>query len=218
MNEQDPTGQEGHEKHAMDDWETQINAMLDDELDDRQAEALKSAAERDRELARAIIEAYQLQRLMANLPREQAPASLRRKLRAIPGDAARIREARGAGRRGGWLDWLRQPRWVATAAVVCLVPVFVLLLVDSGPGPGEQAPPSQAEIAQARQDLALALAYLERAGRATERRIDRHIDRRMAAPVTEEMVRAIEEPFDLGGKNQGENHPFQDQEQQEREA
>ena len=52
----------------MNDWEDQINALLDGELDDAQADALKGAAEQDQALARAIIEAYQLQQLMASLP------------------------------------------------------------------------------------------------------------------------------------------------------
>jgi hypothetical protein len=227
MTGQDDTRQEGHERHAMNDWEAQINAMLDGELDDSQAEALKSAAERDQKLARAIIEAYELQRLTASLPREEAPASLRRKLLAIPAEQTVDRKAASAAaRRGpqpheardrhGWLEWLRQPQWVAAAAAVPLA--LLLVLTISGPDRGQRPPPTQAEISQARQDLALALAYLERAGRATERRIDSHFDRRIAAPVTEEMVRAIEEPFDLGGNGQGESQQIQSYERQEREA
>ena len=65
----------------MQDWEAQVNDLLDGELSDAEAEELKSAAEQDQALARAIIEAYQLQRMLASIPQERAPASLRKKLR-----------------------------------------------------------------------------------------------------------------------------------------
>jgi hypothetical protein len=45
----------------MAEWEAQVNALLDGELDDQAAEALKAAALDDQALAGAIVEAYQLQ-------------------------------------------------------------------------------------------------------------------------------------------------------------
>ena len=71
-------------RDAMADWEDQVNALMDGELDDSEARNLKSLVDGDSALARAIIEAYQLQRVLAAIPAEQAPASLRRKLRRIP--------------------------------------------------------------------------------------------------------------------------------------
>jgi hypothetical protein len=62
----------------MQEWEEQVNALLDGELNDVQAGALKAAAASDQALAQAIIEAYQLQQALNALPLERAPDSLRR--------------------------------------------------------------------------------------------------------------------------------------------
>jgi hypothetical protein len=216
MNDQENnvTGNEG--RLDMAEWEAQVNALLDGELGERDADSLKTAAERDQALARTIIEAYQLQQLMARLPRERAPDSLRRKLQAIPREqgAAHPPPKPDSTRHespGRWFDWLRQPQWAGALAAIPLV--ALLVLSQLGREDGASAPPTAAEIEQARQELALAFAYLERAGRVTERQIDMNIDRSMTAPVTEEMVRAIEEPFDLD--ENGRVEPLQ---RQEREA
>jgi anti-sigma factor RsiW len=213
MTGNDVTGNEG--RLDMAEWEAQVNALLDGELDELEADSLKAAAEQDQALARAIIEAYQLQRLMAQLPRERAPDSLRRKLRAIPREqgAAHPPPKPDSSRHespGRWFDWLRQPQWAGALAAIPLVALLVLSQTDQEEA--ASAPPTTAEIAQARQDLALAFAYLERAGRATERQIDMNIDRSMMAPVTEEMVRAIEEPFDLDENGQAEQVQRQERE------
>jgi predicted permease len=102
--------------------EQQINALLDGELDDTAVEALRLDASEDQELARAIIDAYQLQRAMEHTGVEHVPASLRKRLRRIP------REQRPA--------W-QQPRWIMATAAVPLVlltvgdeqalPYFILL-------------------------------------------------------------------------------------------
>ncbi len=147
----------------MDEWEAQVNALLDGELDDVQAEALKTRAESDQALARAIIEAYQLQRLMHALPVERAPDSLREKLRRIPAEQESLAMAH-SGRRKAMerapRRWFRfEPRWAMALAAVPLVVVVGLQL--SGP-----RAPSDAELAQARQDLALAFSYLRRPARS----------------------------------------------------
>lgn len=172
-----------NERPDMRDWEDQVNALLDGELDEAQAEALKAAAEQDRALARAIIEAYQLQQAMARLPLERAPASLRRKLRRIPRE-------RALADRPAW----RRPAWVAVAAAVPLA-----LVVVSQLGPKQ---PSAAEIAQAQQDLAVAFAYLDKVGRRTSQEIESTVGNEMNQAVTGNMVRAVTEQFQLN-KEQG---------------
>jgi len=167
------------ERPDMHDWEAQINALLDGELDDPGADRLRLAAERDRELARAIIEAYRLQQAMRQIPRERAPASLRRKLRRIP------REQR-AMERPAWF----QPRWAAALATVPLLAVLAL----SQMGPRQ---PTEAEIMQARQDLALAFGYLEKATRVTNSQVQSAIGHGFSEPVTETTVRTIHDHFDL---------------------
>ncbi len=179
-----------NERPDMNEWEAQINALLDGELDDGEAEALKAAAEADQALARAIIEAYQLQRVMATIPIERAPDSLREKLRRIPAEQESLERLRAETaappRRTGWVA----PRWaMARAPVPQVIAVGVQL---SGP-----RAPSEAELAQARQDMALAFSYLAKASRATEREIEHSIGAGMRDPVTEQTVRTLNEQFDL---------------------
>lgn len=162
----------------MQEWEAQIEALLDGELSDAEAEALKSAAERDQALARAIIEAYQLQQAIAALPREPAPASLRRKLRRIP------REQRKLERPA-----FPQLRWAAALAAFPLVLYALTQLAPKQPSP--------AEIAQARHDLAVAFSYLEKASRATGREIESTIDDEMNSAVTDKVFKSIEQGFNL---------------------
>ena len=91
-------------------WEEKINALLDGELSADDAELLKAEATDDRELARAIIEAYQLQQAMDSIHVERAPDKLRKRLRAI------TREHRTKP----VFSWL-QPRWaMALLALVVL--------------------------------------------------------------------------------------------------
>ena len=71
-------------KEFEDKHEDLINALMDGELSPAVAELLKAKASDDRELARAIIEAYQLQQAMDDIRVERAPDSLRKRLRAIP--------------------------------------------------------------------------------------------------------------------------------------
>ncbi len=146
-------------------FEDRLNALLDGELSDTDAEALKSDASDDRQLARAIIEAYQLQQAMDAVDVEPAPASLRKRLNAIP------REQK-AESRSGFTARLFQPRWAMALAVVPLAIITVNLM--------QPDTPSTAEIAKARQDLAIAFAYLDRAGSITGREIELKIRHTMA--------------------------------------
>lgn len=171
----------------MNEWEAHINALLDGELDEREADALKAAAEQDQVLARAIVEAYQLQQLMASLPEERAPDSLRQKLQRIPQEhAPRMVVAERPSRRWNWL----QPRW---AMALAAVPLVIAIGIQQG---GPQAP-SEAELAQARQDLALAFAYLQKASLATGREIEHSIGAGMRDPVKNTTLQTIAEQFDL---------------------
>lgn len=183
----------------MAEWEAQVNALLDGELDDAQADALKTRAEGDQALARAIIEAYQLQRLMSALPAERAPDSLRDKLRRIPAEQASLALAGNDDRRRKapavteraprrWFNF--EPRWVMALAALPLV--VALGLQFSGP-----RAPSEAELVQARQDMALAFSYLQKASVVTGREIEQTIGTGMRDPVTESTVRTLTEQFDL---------------------
>ena len=128
------------------DWELQINALLDGELDEATTAALKQAASEDHVLARTIIEAYELQRNMDRIGIEKAPASLSRRLKNIP------REQRRSASR---------PRWTVFAAAgataMALIPVLVIGIVSMLP-----QQPSAAEVERARQERAVAFSYLDK--------------------------------------------------------
>ena len=155
-----------------DKWEDRINALMDGELSERDAELLKTDATDDRELARAIIEAYQLQQAMDAIQVEPAPDSLRKRLRAIP------RQHRNKPAFS-----LLQPRWaMALAAIPLVIITFSLMRPDT---------PSASEVAKARQEMAIAFAYLDKAGVITGREIESSVGQTMANAVTDSVNRAI---------------------------
>jgi anti-sigma factor RsiW len=151
-------------------WESQVNALLDGELDEASAEALRQAASEDHELARAIIEACRLQRSMDSIGIERAPASLRRKLRAIPRNSRHRRQPR---------------RWVMTTAMAS-IPLLVIGMVLTQP-----QQPSRAEVERARQDLAVAFSYIDKVGVTTGDRIHRVLGAELHRDVTENISKHI---------------------------
>ena len=153
-------------------WEDRINALLDGELNEADAELLKAEASDDRKLARAIVEAYQLQQAMDDIQVERAPTSLRKSLRAIP----RKHRARP-------VFSLLQPRWAMALAAIPLVLITVSLMRPDTP--------SEADIAQARQELAIAFAYIDKAVVMTGREIESTVGQTMANAVTGSVNRAI---------------------------
>jgi anti-sigma factor RsiW len=159
-------------KEYKDNWEDRINALMDGELSATDAELLKVQASDDQELARAIIEAYQLQQAMDAIRVERAPDSLRKRLRAIP------REHRPAR-----VFSLLQPRWAMALAAIPLAIITISLMRPDTP--------SAAEIAKARQEVAIAFAYLNKAGVITGREIESSVGQTMADAVTDSVNRAI---------------------------
>jgi ferric-dicitrate binding protein FerR (iron transport regulator) len=153
-------------------WESQVNALLDSELDEASTEALKQAANEDRELARAIIEAFQLQRSMDSVGIERAPASLRRKLRDIPRNNRQSRSPR---------------RWVMATAMAS-IPLLAIGLVLMQPGQ-----PSTADVEQARQDLSVAFIYIDKVGSLTGNRIHEVLGSELHSGVTDNLSKHI--PF-----------------------
>lgn len=93
----------------------------------------------------------ELETMMESLGVERAPASLRRSLRRIP------REEKRRERQWSW----PQPRW-AMAPAFAVIALLAVGIVVTQP---RQASPE--EVEQARQDVALAFAYLDKAGTRT---------------------------------------------------
>ncbi len=158
-------------------WEGRINALLDGELNEADTDLLKAKAADDHDLAQAIIEAYRLQQAMEAIHVERAPDSLRKKLRTIP------RKHRSKASFN-----IFQPRWaVALAAIPLVVITFSLM---------QPKTPSRQEIAQARQDLAVALAYLDKAGQFTGREIESAVGNTMSDAIAGTVIRNIKSQYE----------------------
>lgn len=98
----------------------------------------------------------QLEAVLNQLDIEKAPDSLTRRLYRIPAEQDR------KATRWSWLSFGSPlPRWVMAPALAA-VPVLVITVMLMQPGQ-----PSAAEVEQARQDLAVAFAYLDKAGLRT---------------------------------------------------
>ncbi len=104
-----------------------------------------------------------LREALAELPAERAPRSLQRRLQRIP---------RRAGRRFRW--W--RPAW----ALALLVPVVAVIAVQQ-----QRLAQQEAELAQARQDLALALSYIEKANTIAAGQINAAMAVGLTRPVVE---------------------------------
>jgi anti-sigma factor RsiW len=182
MNEKTPNQQPG-QRPDLQDWEDAINALLDGELDDQEAESLKAAASDDRALARAIIEAYQLQQALARIPMERAPVSLQRKLADIPHEQRRIQ-------RPFW----SQPAFVTALAAVPLLVIAVALLNPQQPANRD---PTAAELKKARQELAIAFSYLEKVGRKTGLEIETTVSQEMQQTINQNMIRTIQDQMEF---------------------
>lgn len=101
----------------------------------------------------------QFDHLLSQLEIEKAPASLTRRLKRIP------REHREKKPLLPWLFPGPLPKWVMAPAFAA-VPLIVLTVVMMQP-----REPSAAEVEQARQDLAVAFAYLDKVGSRTGNQI-----------------------------------------------
>lgn len=100
---------------------------------------------------------------LAELPEEKAPRSLQRRLQRI---------SRRAGRRHWW--W--RPAW----ALALLVPAVAVITVQQ-----QHLAQQEAELAQARHDLALALSYIEKANTIAAGQINAALAVGLARPVAE---------------------------------
>ncbi len=166
-----------NERPDNSEWEKQINALLDGELNDEQAKRLRAAAENDAVLASAINEAIQLRQVISEMPSDRAPASLRKKLQSIPRQQQIDERPR-----------FLQLRWGMVMATLLVAVVITV----SQTGPQE---PTDVEIAQARQELNLALTYLAKASRRTRSDIASNLRHGFAGPVRNNTARVIADQF-----------------------
>jgi len=178
-------------KNYDDNWELKINDLLDGELSERDAAELKAAANDDAELASRIVDAYQLQQIMAGMPKDRAPASLTKRLLAIPAE----QQASTPTQRRTWF----QPRWAVALAAVPLAIIALNFLQPNMLQPDLMQPrePSAAEIAQARHDLAIAFAYLDKAGRITSREIENQVGDTMTDAIAGSVLKNVKSQYEI---------------------
>ena len=117
----------------------------------------------------------ELASMMQGLGIEKAPASLRRRLKRIP------REEKRPERQ----SWWQTPRWVMAPAMaaVALLAVGIVLMQPSRP--------TAEEIEQARHDVALAFAYLDRAGLRAGNEIHEVLGGELQRSVTQNISKHI---------------------------
>ena len=161
-----------NEHEFDDDIERRINALIDGELSDAEAEALKLEAREHPALAARIVDAWRLQQTLDTLGTERAPRSLTRKLKAIP------RRERPAYQR---------PFWLAAATAVPVAVLAVALWRPAATPPVEPASMPIADAASVQRDVELAFALVQdatqRANRHYRREIGETINEAIADPV-----------------------------------
>jgi len=184
--------------HPGKDWEAEINALLEGELDQAAAEALKAAAAEDSRLAAAIVEAWQLQKSMDELQLEKVPPSLRRQLRRIP------RQHRRASRK----PWLGLNGWLPAGAMAAVV-LIALALVFGRPGGTAGPQPNaarkgvdMAQVEQARRELATAFRYLDKVGLRVGQEIQAELNDELSDPIKDNLSKHL--PYT--GQSQKEKH------------
>jgi len=121
-----------------------------------------------------------LDEMLEQLRVEKAPASLTRRLKRIP------REEQPWGTLWSWLLSPGQaPRWVLAPALaaVWLLVISVVSMQPRQPSPGE--------VEQAREQLAVAFAYLDKAGSRTGAEIHSVLDDGLKRPVKENLSKHI---------------------------
>ena len=100
-----------------------------------------------------------IERMLGQLTIEKAPATLSARLHRIPEEESR--NARKKRQRWTWFKPGTLPRW-ALAPAFAAIPLLVVAVFLMQP-----RQPSATEIEQARQDLAIAFAYLDKVGYRT---------------------------------------------------
>lgn len=144
-----------------------LDAFIDGDLEHSKRQALLARSSEDPVLGAELASAIELQQALAGMPRQQAPASLTRKLQQIS-----RRESR-------WIsNWAPRSRWAFAT-------ILVLSLIGGGQlyQQHQQQLAQRAELAQARQDLALVLAYLDKVNRSTNAHIQTTVNQATAKPV-----------------------------------
>jgi len=139
-------------------YEQRVEAFIDGELPDNEARLFAARLKIDKPLRQSVEMAITLQGALHALPQQKCPLSVTQGVMA----------ATGASPSRWWrLDW----GWPALATAAVLVMALSLPLLKTN----EPQQPSAAELAQARRDLAIAMAYLEHASSIASHQVGRQL-------------------------------------------
>ena len=116
-------------------------------------------------------------RALADIPQEKAPRGLRRRLRRIP------RQQRALERPGVFI-----PRWAVAFSLLPIVLASYLYWQNNQ---------QMQLIAQGRQDLELALTYLDEANKKASSQVLYTIESGLTRPVTNSTVQAVQQSVDI---------------------
>ena len=158
-------------------YEERVEAFVDGELPDNQARMFAARLKLDKVLKQSVEAAIALQGALSAIPSRKCPGSVSRNVFAETGTT--------------WhLNWNRNWNWAAAAsAAVFAIAVSLSLL---SPRHGDPMEPTAAELAQARQDLAVAMAYLGHASTIASREVSRQIlNEGFVRPVSKGLQRSL---------------------------
>jgi|GEM_PF-6025917 len=173
----------------INDWEWQVNALIDGELSADQERTLRRTALDQPELQALIERSIALQEGFAHLSPVAVSTEFEERLRAIPGEppsAVRKPQAANATAMSGVeavATWLADHIWVRGLSVAVGVTVLGLFITSALQEPTTQRSPSTAEIVRAQEDLDLALRYLAKANQSAHRHLVATVDRQVSHRV-----------------------------------
>lgn len=178
----------------IDDWERQVNALIDGELSAEQERTLRRTALEQPELQTLIERSVGLQEGIAHLSPVAVSKEFEARLRAIADEPVEVRKPQAAS--GTAMSGLEAvfsrladsiwPRGFVAAIGVAVLGLFISSVLQE---PMTDRSPSPAEIARAQEDLDLALQYLAKANKSAHRHlvatVDRQVNYRVRALVVD---------------------------------
>ena len=181
------------DKTQCQDLQLRIEALVDEELEQTEATALREHLEICPACARQIRLAAEIRQELRGLPELDTPQHV---LDSVLG-TVRHKESR----RRSWLDFFRAPRpaWIAVGATAAAALFAVMVLMPNQ----EPAPPEHsAEVEIATEEARLALAYLDKLTHRAARDLREDVvQKRVVEPTVRGLSRSLNAPETTAPKN-----------------
>ena len=174
------------DKTRCQDLQLRIEALVDEELEQTKATALREHLEICPACARQVRLAAEIKQALRGLPELDTPQHV---LDSVLGTVRRK-----GSRRRSWLDFLRAPRpaWIAVSAAAAAALFAVMVLMPNQ----EPAPPEHsAEVEIAAEEARLALAYLGKLTHRAARDLREDVvQKRLVEPAARGLSRSLNAP------------------------